>query len=174
MARSSAAPKDRENRIMDDLETTAPAGQPIIIMTRTLNAPRALVWEAWTTPKHIEKWWGWRDANVVVQKLDFRPGGAWRIQGHGLDGSVYTFVGTYKEIVKPERIVNTFGVEGMFDGRELVETHTFEEADGKTLYKSVSRFDSIADRDGMLATGMETGARESMDQLDELLQTMKQ
>lgn len=158
---------------MDDLNTIAPHGEPIIIMTRTLNAPRALVWEAWTNPKHIEKWWGWRDANVVVQKLDFHAGGTWRIQGQGKDGSVYTFVGTYKEIVKPEKIVNTFGVEGMFDGSELVETHTFEDAGGKTLYKSVSQFDSLANRDGMLATGMEAGARESMDQLDELLAGMK-
>lgn len=158
---------------MDDLRTTAPANEPIIIMTRTFNAPRALVWEAWTNPKHVEKWWGWRDSNVVVKTMDFKPGGKWRIEGQGKDGTVYAFVGTYKEIVKPEKIVNTFGVEGMFDGGELVETHTFEEAGGKTLYKSVSKFDSIADRDGMLATGMETGARESMDQLDELLKTLK-
>jgi uncharacterized protein YndB with AHSA1/START domain len=173
MARSSAAAEDRGNAIMDDLKTTAPADKPIIVMTRTFRAPRALVWEAWTDPKHIEKWWGWRDAKVVVQKLDLRPGGSWRIQGRGKDGSVYTFVGTYKEIVKPEKIVNTFGVEGMYDGRELVETHTFEEANGKTLYKSVSNFDTIEDRDGMLATGMEQGARESLDQLDELLESLK-
>ena len=61
----------------------------------------------------------------------------------------------------------------MFDGRELVETHTFQEANGKTQYKSVSRFDSIEDRDGMLASGMEQGARESMELLEEVLATMK-
>ena len=89
------------------------------------------------------------------------------------DGTTYVFKGRYLEVVAPEKLVNTFGMEGMFEGREIVETHTLEEVEGKTRYTSVSRFDSIADRDGMLASGMEEGARESLDRLAELLETLE-
>lgn len=156
---------------MTKFVTTIPADEPTIVMTRTLNAPRALVWEAWTTPKHVEKWWGPRGYEIKVLTFDFKPGGAWRIEHRGADG-VFTFKGTYREIVKPEKIVNTFGVEGMFDGKEGLESHFFEEVDGKTHYKSISRFDTLEERDGLVASGMEQGANESFDRLEELLATM--
>lgn len=157
---------------MDDLQTTSPADEPIIVMTRTFAAPRALVWKAWTDPKHIAKWWGWRHSRTEIAQQDLRPGGVWRYVSYNPDGQQFVFVGKFLEVVEPERLVNTFGVEGMFEGKELVETHTFEEIDGRTHYRSVSRFDSIEDRDGMLASGMEGGARESMNRMDELLRTM--
>ena len=158
---------------MSKFVTTSPADEPIIVMTRTLNAPRALVWEAWTNPKHVEKWWGPHKYKVVVLTFDFRPGGAWRIEHRGPDGEVYTFKGTYREIVEPEKIVNTFGVEGMFDGKEGLESHFFEEVDGRTHYKAVSRFDTFEERDGLIASGMEVGANESFDRLEELLAELR-
>lgn len=157
---------------MTALNITSPADEPLIIMTRTLDAPRKLVWKAFTEPEHVANWWGPRGVTTKVVKLDLRPGGEWRFEHHMPDGSAYIFKGKYLEVVEPEKLVNTFGIEGMFEGRELVETHTFDEVGGKTKYKSVSRFESIADRDGMLASGMEEGARESMDRLAELLETL--
>ena len=157
------------------LEITIPKDQPVIVMTRTLNAPRALVWKAWTEPQHVARWWGARSmgTNTLV-KLDLRPGGQWRFEATGHDGSTWVFKGEYLEVDPPRKLVNTFGMEGMFEGKTLVETHSFEEVDGKTHYTSHSRFDSIEDRDGMVASGMEEGANISMDQLDELLEDLKQ
>jgi uncharacterized protein YndB with AHSA1/START domain len=156
---------------MSELKVTAPENEPLIVMTRILAAPRKLVWKAWTDPVHVAQWWGPRGITTKIVKLDLRPGGTWRFEHHMPDGSSYAFKGIYLEVVEPEKLVNTFGMEGMFEDKLLVETHTFEEENGRTHYKSVSRFDTIEDRDGMLASGMETGARESMDRLDELLAT---
>lgn len=153
------------------LKVEAPADEPIITMTRTLPAPRVLVWKCWTEPQHIVRWWGWQTEGYTTRivKQDVRAGGEWRYETSTPEGEVYIFLGKYLEVAEPEKLVNTFGMEGMFEDKTLVETHTFEERDGKTYYTSVSRFDSIADRDGMLATGMEEGANHSMDHLEELL-----
>ena len=173
-ARSNLAAKPadstyNEESPMKDAAFDYPVNEPIIIMTHTFAARRELVWKTMTEAKHIPHWWGRRGAETKVVTLDLKPGGAWRFEQHMPDGSVYAFKGKYLEVVAPEKLVNTFGVEGMFDGKELVETHTLAEDGERTKYRSVSRFDSIADRDGMRASGMEEGARESLDQLDELL-----
>lgn len=157
---------------MTELKITAREGEPLIVMTRTLAAPRKLVWKAWTDPVHVAQWWGPRGITTKVVKLDLRPGGTWRFEHHLPDGGSYAFKGTYLEVAEPEKLVNTFGMEGMFEDKLVVETHTFEEREGRTLYTSVSRFDTVEDRDGMIASGMEGGARESMDRLDELLATL--
>jgi len=159
---------------LNPLNVETPADEPIIIMTRVLNAPRALVWKAWTEPEHIVRWWGPRNYTTKVIKQDVRVGGEWRYEQDTPEGDAYVFIGKFLEVVEPERLVNTFGVEGMFEDKTLVETHTFEERSGKTFYKSVSRFDTIEDRDGMAASGMEGGARESMDKLEELLADLQQ
>ena len=87
------------------------------------------------------------------------------------------FHGVYRAIEPVSRIVNTFGVEGMFEGAEVEETHLFEAKGETTLYRSILRFGDFASRDGMLASGMEKGAQESMAQLDavlaELVETAK-
>jgi uncharacterized protein YndB with AHSA1/START domain len=155
------------------LKVETPADEPIIIMTRTLDAPRALVWKAWTEPQHIVRWWGSRQSTTKIIKQDVRVGGEWRYESQTPEGDAFVFMGKFLEVVEPEKLVNTFAVEGMFDNKALVETHTFEERDGKTFYKSVSRFDSIEDRDGMITTGMEEGANESMDRLEELLEDLQ-
>jgi uncharacterized protein YndB with AHSA1/START domain len=154
---------------MKALKVEAPAGQPTITMTRTFDAPRDLVWRVMTSPEHIARWWGPRGANTKLVKHDFRPGGTWRFEHRQDDGSSLIFRGTYLEVLAPEKFVNTFGMEGFYEDKLLVETHTLTEVDGKTLYTSFSRFDSVEDRDGMVASGMETGATESLDQLAEIL-----
>jgi uncharacterized protein YndB with AHSA1/START domain len=97
----------------------------------------------------------------------------WRIEQHGPDGSVSAFRGVYLEVVKPERLVNTFTMEGVYEDKTVTETHVLEDLGGRTRYTSISRFESTEDRDGMVASGMEWGAAESYSQLDELLAALQ-
>jgi uncharacterized protein YndB with AHSA1/START domain len=138
-----------------------------IVMTRTFAAPRELVFEAHTKPEHNTRWWGPRAHDMPVCEMDFRPGGAWRfVQQAG--GEEYVFHGTYLEIVPPERIKWTFAWEGM-PGHPVTETMVLREKDGKTTLTTTSVYASKEDRDGMLQAGMEGGASESFDRLEELL-----
>ncbi len=165
--------KDKE---MDNLKVNAPAGEPIIIMTRTFDAPRALVWKAMTEREHIARWWGASSftAKVVVKTYDPRVGGEWRFESHGTDGKVFIFHGKFLAINGPHRVVQTFGMEGMFEGKLIVEDMTLEELpDGRTLYRQLSSYDSVADRDGMVASGMEVGARETLEQLAAVIAELK-
>lgn len=162
---------------MDNLRVEAPADQPIVIMTRDFDAPRALVWKVMTEPRHIARWWGGPSytEKVVVATYEARVGGRWRFESHGKDGNVYVFHGEFREIDPPAKVVQTFGMEGMFEGQTIVETLTLEELpDGRTRYRNVSHYDSIEARDGMVASGMEDGARESLDQLEALLAELSQ
>ena len=143
-----------------------------ITMSRVFDAPRALVFQAHTDPVHIPQWWGQRNSTTIVHTLDLRPGDAWRFIQRDPEGNEYAFRGEFREIVPPERLVYTFEFEGM-PGHILVETVTFEEHDGKTTISSTSVFQSVEDRDGMLESGMESGAIESWDRLAELIETLK-
>src|SRR3954449_2472093 len=84
-----------------------------IVMTRAFDAPRALVFRAFTEPALIERWWGPRQYTTVVDKLELRVGGSWRFLNRGADGAEHAFHGEFREIVPPERIVWTFEYEGM-------------------------------------------------------------
>jgi len=153
------------------LTVTTPSDREIV-MTRVFDAPRDLVFEAHTSCEHLSRWWGPRRYEITSCEVDFNPGGAWRIVHRGPDGAEYGFHGEYREIVRPERIVWTFEFEGM-PGHVSVETLTLEEHDGKTTFTSTSVYDSVEDRDGMLESGMESGAVETMDRLDEYLEVLK-
>jgi len=139
-----------------------------IAMERVFDAPRKLVFEAFTEPAIIPKWWGQRNTTTTVDKMEVKPGGRWRFVQRDADGHEYAFNGEYKEIVPPERLAYTFEFEGL-PGHVLLETVTFEEQGDKTKVKVLSLFDSVEDRDGMLQSGMEAGANESNDRLAELL-----
>ena len=139
-----------------------------IVMTRVFDAPRELVWEALTGPKHIPQWWGPRRLTTTVDKMDVRPSGMWRFVAHAQDGTEYAFHGVYREIVSPQRLVYTFEFEGI-PGHVLLATVTLEEHEGKTRLTDHALFQSVEDRDGMLQSGMEAGAAESYERLDELL-----
>jgi uncharacterized protein YndB with AHSA1/START domain len=152
------------------LSVTLPSDREIVL-TRVFDAPRQLVFKALTNCEHLKHWWGPRRYTVTSCRMDFRPGGAWRIVQRGADGAEYGFRGEYREITPPERIVQTFEFEGM-PGHVSVETLTLVEQDGKTIYTSTSVFDSVEDRDGMLQSGMEEGASETMDRLAEYLETL--
>ena len=143
-----------------------------IVMTRVFDAPRDLVFEAHSSCEHMSHWWGPRRLTLTVCEMDFRPGGAYRFVQRAPDGAEYAFRGKFREIVPPERIVWTFEFEGM-PGHVSVETVTFTEQDGKTMLTATAVFDSVEDRDGMLQSGMEEGARETYDRLAEYLERLK-
>jgi len=140
-------------------------------MTRIFDAPRALVWDAHTKCEHLKHWWGPSRYALTACENDLRPGGEWRMVQRDTEGNEFAFRGEYREIVPPERIVRTFEFEGM-PGHISVETLAFVERNGKTTLTETSVFDSKEDRDGMIASGMEGGANESMERLDEYLRTM--
>jgi uncharacterized protein YndB with AHSA1/START domain len=153
------------------LQVTTPSDREIV-MTRVFDAPRDLVFEAHSSCEHMRNWWGPRKYDVIACEIDFRPGGTWRIVHRGPDGEEYPFRGEYREIDRPERIVWTFEFEGM-PGNVSVETLTLEESDGKTTMTATSVYDTVEQRDGMLETGMESGAAETMERLDEYLEVLK-
>ncbi len=147
---------------------TAEPGKQEVVMKRIYDAPRALVFRAYTDPALIPQWWGPRRYATIVDKLDARPGGLWRFLNRDDDGNEYTFHGVYHEVAAPERIVATFEFEGA-PGHVSLETLTLEESGGRTTLTNRSVFQSVADRDAMLQEGMEEGASETMDRLAELL-----
>ncbi len=142
-----------------------------IIMTRVFDAPRELVFKIMADPNALPQWWGPRILTTVVDKMDVRQGGVWRYVQRDLDGNEYVFNGVYREIVPPERVVSTFEFEGM-PGHVVINTIIFEEHDGKTKITVTSLFQTVEDRDEMLQSGMESGAAESYDRLDEYLANM--
>lgn len=158
---------------MSDLTFDYPANEPSMIARRSFDAPRALVWKAFTDPVHVARWWGPQSIAPVsrVEKLELHVGGTWRFvcQRPG-GGEIIVFTGKYLEVRAPEKLVNTFGVEGQFEGDDAFpETHTFEERNGKTHYRSYALLPDFASRDAMVATGMEKGGRESIEQLAQLV-----
>lgn len=153
------------------LITTTPSDREIV-MTRVFDAPRDLVFEAHTSCEHMSKWWGPRKYEVVSCEIDFRPGGAWRIVHRGPDGDEIAFFGEYLEIVRPERIVWTFGFEGM-PGEPGRETYVFEERDGRTTITSSAVLGSMEERDALLESGMVEGATETYERLDAYLEVLR-
>jgi uncharacterized protein YndB with AHSA1/START domain len=136
---------------------------------RIFDAPRERVWKAYTNPKQIAQWWGPRIYTVIVDKMDVRPGGIWRNINRDAEGNEYAFHGVYHEVSRPSRLVYTFEWEGL-PGHVVLSIVTFEEVDGRTKLTEKSVFESVGDRDGMLTSGMEDGASETMDRLAELVE----
>lgn len=141
-------------------------------MTREFNAPRELVFKAYTDPALVARWWGLRQNTTRIDQMEARPGGRWRYVETDPEGNEFAFRGVYHDVVAPERIVQTFEFEGM-PGHVLLETATFEDMGGKTKIIAQSVFQSVEDRDGMVASGMEYGAEEGYQRLDELLATLE-
>src|ERR671930_1017794 len=117
-----------------DQQATRQTGKlPLTVMSdrqielrRVFDAPRRLVWEALTKPEHLSRWWGLRGSTLTVDRMDLRPGGGWRFVSRGADGKEDAFRGEYREIVPPERLVQTFEWEGL-PGHVSVETLRLEE-----------------------------------------------
>jgi len=148
-------------------------GERAITMSRVFDASRELVWQVYTDPNLVPRWWGQRNSATTVDKMDVRPGGVWRYIEKDAEGNEYAFNGVYKEVEAPEQLVYTFEFEPLA-GHITTDTITFEEQPGgKTKVTARTTFTSLEDLEGMLQSGMEGGAVESWDQLEELLEVVR-
>ncbi len=144
-----------------------------IVLTRVFDAPRRLVFEAWTKPEHVRRWYGCGGYSLQVCEIDLRVGGAWRYALRAPDGITHTLQGTYREIVPPSRLVYTeqYVTPGFTSGEAIV-TVLFAEHDGMTTLTSSILHASKENRDRHVGSGMESGAGETLDRLAEHLATM--
>jgi uncharacterized protein YndB with AHSA1/START domain len=159
-------------KTMPKTEYVIEPGKQDITSTIVFDAPRELVFKAYTDPKLFAQWWGPRRYKNEIEVFDSRRGGSWRVVQVGEDGSRHAFRGVNHDVVAPERICATFEYEGV-PGHVALQTATFEEMGNKTKLVAHIVFESVMDRDGMVASGMQEGADESMDRLVELLEKLK-
>jgi uncharacterized protein YndB with AHSA1/START domain len=138
---------------------------------RIVDAPREKVWRAFTEPDLVAQWWG-RGNKLVIEKMEFRPGGKWRYVEHAPHG-VHGFFGTYHEITPIERIKYTFAFDGMPGPEGNVMTEFVDLGDGRTKIIDRSFLNSAEEREGLMQSGMLDGANASYDALDRVLAAMK-
>ncbi len=150
---------------------TLPADTQIQI-TREFDAPRHLVFRAWTTPELIERWWSGDRGEVTSIEVDLRAGGSWRYVMTANAGFEVAFHGEYLEVVPDERIVSTEIYEGM-PGAQAVTTVTFTETGGRTTVTVLVAHDSRENRDMHLRSGMEDGLQEAMDHLEQVVASLR-
>jgi uncharacterized protein YndB with AHSA1/START domain len=151
------------------LKVTLPSDREIKL-TRDFDAPRHLVFEALSKPEYIRQWWGPRGTELTTCEMDFRTGGTWRFVSRGPDGVEHPFTGVYREVSPPDRVVWTFIYDvPPINEHEAVETVTLTERDGRTTITVISVHDSKESRDMHVQSGMEKGAAETYDRLEELL-----
>jgi uncharacterized protein YndB with AHSA1/START domain len=147
-------------------KVTLPADEQILI-TREFDAPRHLVYKAWTTPELVKRWWNARRGEVTIAEIDLRVGGKWRYVMVTDDGFEVGFHGEFREIVPNERIVSTEVFEGFPEG-EAVNTLTLTEENGRTTLEILVRHSSKEHRDAQINSGMEAGMQDAMDLLEEV------
>jgi uncharacterized protein YndB with AHSA1/START domain len=153
-------------------KVTLPADEQILI-TREFDAPKHLVYEAFTTPELVKRWWSGQRGAVTLAEIDLRVGGKWRYVMVAHEGFEVGFHGEYREIVPNERIVSTEVFEGIpqpEDGPEegTLNTATFTEADGRTTLTVLVQAPSKEIRDAIIDSGMEGGMQEAMDLLEQV------
>lgn len=153
----------------------AEPGKQEYFITREFDAPRELVFQAFTDPELVPQWWGPRRLSTLVDKMDAKAGGQWRFLNRDPQGNEYAFHGVYHEVRAPERIIDTFEFEGLPEaGHVCLETLTLEALPGgRTRLTTQSVFQSVADRDRMLQSGMEEGLNDSCERLAELLKAIR-
>lgn len=159
----------------NDTKIIAEPGKQEILITREFDAPRELVFKAYTDPKLYAQWIGPRGLETTFEKFESKNGGSWRYIQKDEEGNEFAFHGVNHEVKAPERIIGTFEFEGLPEsGHVILETARFEALPGdRTIVTSQSIFQSVEDRDGMLQSDMEDGMNESYDRLDELLEKMQ-
>jgi uncharacterized protein YndB with AHSA1/START domain len=136
-----------------------------ILITREFNAPRHLVWKAWTTPELVKRWWHANRGEVTVAEIDLRVGGTWRYVSLTPDGVEVAFHGEYLEIVPDERLVSTEVYEGYPDA-QAIDTLTLTEANGRTTLTVLVQHSSKEHRDAHIESGMEPGMQDALDLLE--------
>ena len=153
------------------LTVTTPSDLAIQLV-REFDAPRDLVFEAFSSCQHVQAWWGQAGSTMPVCELDFRVGGKWRFVERESTGGEFAFRGEFREIARPDQIVQTFEFEGM-PGHVAVETVVFEDLGSRTRLVTTSVFESKEDRDGMIQSGMEQGAGDTYDRLEAYLMSLR-
>jgi uncharacterized protein YndB with AHSA1/START domain len=146
----------------------APADEPLMRLSRHFDARRELVWDCFTKPEHVARWWGPRKYAITVVEFDVRAGGKWRVRHSDGTGTI-EFFGEYREVVKPERLSRTFC---FMEFQPIEEEYEFHEEGAGTLLVCTQRYPNIVARDWMATSGAEKGGRESFERLDELLATL--
>jgi uncharacterized protein YndB with AHSA1/START domain len=148
--------------------------QCAIVGVREFDAPRELVFEAWTNPKHLSQWWGPNGFTTTTSAFDMRPGGVWRFVMHGPDGRDYQNRVTFDELVKPERIVFRHGGGNDVEAVQHRTTISFEDLGGnRTRLNWQLRFSSAAERERVVRTyGADKGLAQTMSRLGDYLATM--
>jgi uncharacterized protein YndB with AHSA1/START domain len=147
---------------------TLPTDEQILI-TREFDAPRHVVWRAWTTPELVRRWWSGRRGEMTVVEMDLRVGGRWRYVMTAAEGHEVAFHGEYRDIVPEQRIVNTevFEMPGA-DEDGVLDVVEFTESAGRTRLELLVQCPTREIRDLIIESGMETGMQEQMDALEEL------
>jgi uncharacterized protein YndB with AHSA1/START domain len=151
---------------------TLPTDEQILI-TREFDAPRHLVYKAWTTPELVKRWWSGRRGRTTIAEIDLRVGGAWRYVMVADGGFEVAFHGEYREIVPNERIVTTEiyempDAEPLPDADAPLNIITFTEVDGRTTLELLVQTTSKELRDTIVNSGMEDGLQEGLDLLEQV------
>ena len=144
-----------------------------ILITREFDAPKHLVWKAFTTPELVKRWWNAKRGEMTVAEIDLQEGGKWRYAMVTDDGFEVAFHGEYREVVPHERIVSTETYEGVPEGvseedATTVNTATFVEADGRTTLTILVQARTKESRDAIIESGMEAGLQDALDLLEEV------
>jgi uncharacterized protein YndB with AHSA1/START domain len=148
---------------------TLPTDEQILI-TREFNAPKHLVYKAWTTPELVKRWWSGQRGEMTVAEIDLRVGGRWRYVMTAEGGFEVAFHGEYREIVPDERLVSTEVYEGIPDAEEqaALNTLTLTEVEGRTTLEILVEHKNQEGRDAHINSGMEVGMQEGMDLLEQV------
>ena len=151
-----------------NLDITAEPGVPQVVTTRRFDAPRDLVYRAFTEPDLLVQWLGPRKYTMTIERYDVRDGGTYRYIHADDAGNAYAFHGVFHGDPSPDGMVQTFEFEGA-PGNVSLDTLTLEEHDGTTTVRTNSVYQSVEARDGMVHSGMAEGMNEGYDRLEELL-----
>ena len=155
-------------------KVTLPTDEQILI-TREFDAPRHLVYKAWTTPELVKRWWSGRRGTVTLAEIDLRVGGQWRYVMDAQGGFEVAFHGEYREIVPNERLVSTEAYEGIPDADEhaALNTLTLTEVDGRTILEVLVEHPTKQGRDMHIESGMEGGLQEALDRLEQVAVSLR-
>jgi uncharacterized protein YndB with AHSA1/START domain len=161
---------EKKNKTM----ITAEPGKQELFITREFDAPRDLVFRAHTDAELYRRWVGPRDLSMTLETFEPISGGKWRFVQKDKNGNEFGFPGVNHDVTIPERLISTFEFEGLPEsGHVILETTRFEELPGnRTRVTTQSVYQSVEDRDGMIASGMESGVVDGHERLDEILEKL--
>jgi len=163
---------DTKTQSANKTQFIAPPGIAELHITHLFDAPIDLVFKTWIDPEAMPHWWGPAYLETTVEHMEPKHGGRYRILQRAPDGKVHGFRGVYHTVEAPHLIISTFEYDG-YPNHVSLDTYRFETRGNQTLHTNISVFQSLADRDGMVATGCESGVREMMARMEKLLQQNK-